>query len=237
MPIYDRTLNTGAWNSLQACFTPIASRVLSVRSSVGRRNAFGCTGVQRMTHGVKPDGAGRVNWCKSTGCAKCEWQGLANSPQPRNANATFDYHSMPKVMFAFVFPGLRAVCSNFQVCNLETQTQAYHKHAKNCVCGTRDAAHYAACVKQPRSAKESDASPRRRLIYYQPHDTDGNAEKSGVGCARLLRKSSMFHMEWRCIWRWLFVCAVQRGNVKKIFGLEMEDGFKVSEHEESDVAS
>ncbi len=32
-------------------------------------------------------------------------------PQPGNsdANVTFDYHSMPKVTFAFAFPGLRAV--------------------------------------------------------------------------------------------------------------------------------
>ncbi len=41
-----------------------------------------------------------------------EWRVLAKSPQPRNANAnvTFDYHSIPKVTFAFAFPRLRAVC-------------------------------------------------------------------------------------------------------------------------------
>ncbi len=40
------------------------------------------------------------------------WRVLANSPQPRNANAnvTFDYPSIPKVTFAFAFPELRAVC-------------------------------------------------------------------------------------------------------------------------------
>ncbi len=29
-----------------------------------------------------------------------------------NANVTFDYHSRPKIMFTFAFPGLRTVCSN-----------------------------------------------------------------------------------------------------------------------------
>ncbi len=41
----------------------------------------------------------------------CDRRVLANSPQPKNTNVNV-HHSIPKVTFAFAFPGLRAVCSN-----------------------------------------------------------------------------------------------------------------------------
>ncbi len=44
-----------------------------------------------------------------------QWRVCANSPQPGNANVTFDYYSVPNVAFAFAFPRLRAVCSNSPV--------------------------------------------------------------------------------------------------------------------------